>query len=87
MLVSKGGYPLAYDIFEGNKFEGQTMLPVMDGFKKTYHLEKLVIVADSGLLSYQNIKELQAKGYEFILGAGIKNESKSVKNKILSLSL
>ena len=87
LLVSKGGYPLAYDIFEGNKFEGQTMLPVVDGFKDKYKIEKLVIVADSGLLSNQNIEELQAKGYDFILGARIKNESKSTKEKILSLSL
>lgn len=87
LLVSKGGYPLAYDIFEGNRFEGQTMLPVVDGFKDKYKLEKLVIVADSGLLSNQNIEELQTKGYEFILGARIKNESKSIKEKILSLTL
>lgn len=87
LLVSKGGYPLAYDIFEGNKFEGQTMLPVIDGFKSTYKLKKLVIVADSGLLSNQNIEELQTKGYEFILGARIKSESKSIKEKILSLTM
>lgn len=87
LLVSKGGYPLAYDIFEGNKFEGQTMLPILDSFKVKYNLEQLVIVADSGLLSHQNIEELQIKGYEFILGARIKNESKAIKNKILSLTL
>lgn len=87
LLVSKEGYPLAYDIFEGNKFEGQTMLPVVDGFKDKYKLKQLVIVADSGLLSNQNIEELQSKGYEFIMGARIKNESQTVKNKILSLSL
>jgi len=85
LLVSMDGYPLAYEIFEGNKFEGHTMLPVIDRFKEKYALEKLVIVADSGLLSYQNIKELQEKGYEFILGARIKNESKEIKDKILSL--
>jgi transposase len=28
LLVGKNGYPLAYDIFEGNKFEGHTMLPI-----------------------------------------------------------
>jgi transposase len=87
LLVSKNGYPLAYDIFEGNKFEGQTMLPIINTFKKKYDLEKLVIVADSGLLSKSNIEELQAKNYEFILGARIKNESRSVKQDILSLKL
>lgn len=87
LLVSKNGYPLAYDIFEGNKFEGQTMLPIINTFKKKYDLEKLVIVADSGLLSKSNIEELQAKNYEFILGARIKNENRSVKEDILSLKL
>lgn len=87
LLVSIDGYPLAYDVFEGNKFEGHTMLPVIDSFKEKYNLKKLVIVADSGLLSTQNITELQAKGYEFILGARIKNESQEVKCSILKLDL
>lgn len=87
LLVSIDGYPLAFDIFEGNKFEGHTMLPILDAFKKTYNIEKLVIVADSGLLSSQNISELLRKGYEFILGARIKNEGQIIKDKILSLNL
>ncbi len=87
LLVSVDGYPLAYEIFEGNKFEGHTMLPVIDRFKEKYNLNKLVIIADSGLLSHQNIKELQEKGYEFILGARIKNEKQEIKDKILSLNL
>lgn len=87
LLVSKNGYPLAYDVFEGNKFEGHTMLPVLEAFKEKYALKQLVIVADSGLLSIQNIAELTSKNYEFILGARIKNENQAIKDKILSLSL
>lgn len=87
LLVSKNGYPLAYDIFEGNKFEGHTMLPVIDAFREKYNLPQLVIVADAGLLSNQNVMELQEKNYEFILGARIKNETQSIKEKILSLNL
>lgn len=51
LLTSAGGYPLAYEIFEGNKFEGHTMLPIIDTFKEKYQLNKLVITADSGLIS------------------------------------
>ncbi|MBK8926543.1 MAG: hypothetical protein IPM74_11700 [Crocinitomicaceae bacterium] len=61
LLVSKNGYPLAYEIFEGNKFEGHTMLPVVNAFKEKYNLKQLVIIADSGLLSKSNIDELQSK--------------------------
>ena len=79
LLVSKNGYPLAYDVFEGNKFEGHTMLPVIDSFKTEYNLKQPIIVADSGLLSNQNIEELREKNYEFILGARIKSETRSIK--------
>jgi transposase len=87
LLVSEGGYPLAYDIFEGKQYEGHTMMPIINGFRKKYKIEKLTVVADSGLLSKVNIEELIANKLEFILGARIKNETTKVKDKILSLSL
>jgi len=87
LLVGIEGYPLAYEIHEGNKFEGHTMLPIIDAFKDKYALEKLIVIADSGLLSSANVKELQDKGYEFILGARIKNESEAIKEKILAQKL
>ena len=73
LLVSKEVYPLSYQIFEGDKYEGHTMLPVIKGFMKRYKLEKLIAVADSGLLNQANIEHLEAEGYEYILGARIKN--------------
>jgi transposase len=87
LLVGFDGYPLAYEIHQGNKFEGHTMLPIIDAFKAKYELEKLIVIADSGLLSSSNVKELKEKGYEFILGARIKNENTLIKKKILSLKL
>jgi transposase len=72
LLVSDGGYPLAYDIFEGNKYEGETMLPIIDSFKERYGFEQLTIVADAGLINHQNIEELSQRSYPYILGARIK---------------
>jgi transposase len=87
LLVSVEGYPLAYEIFEGNKFEGHTMLPVIEAFKAKYKLDKLVVIADAGLLSNDNITELQRKQYQYILGARIKNETEAMKKQILALKL
>lgn len=87
LLVSIDGYPLAYEIFEGNKFEGHTMMPVIEVFKQKYNLDKLVVVADAGLLSNENIVDLQSKGYDYIIGARIKNDKQSIQQKILALSL
>lgn len=87
LLVSEGGYPLAYEIFEGKQYEGHTMLPIINRFREKYKIEKLVVVADSGLLSKENIEELVTNNYEFNLGARIKNEKQEIKDKILDLSL
>ena len=84
LLVSVDGYPLAYDIFEGNKFEGHTMLPIIEAFKRKYDFDKLLVVADAGLLSKQNIQLLLEGSYEFILGARIKSESLIIKKQIMS---
>jgi hypothetical protein len=46
-----------------------------------------VVIADSGLLSNENITLLQNNGYEFILGARIKNEKQSIRDEILTLHL
>jgi len=44
-------------------------------------LDKPVIVADAGLLTNDNIKALESKQYEYIIGARLKNETEKIKNK------
>ena len=87
LLVSAGGYPLDYEIFEGNKFEGHTMLPVVEAFKKKHNLQQLIIVADAGLMSNKNIGQLLENNYQFIIGARIKNETHELQKQILAQSL
>jgi len=83
LLVGLGGYPPAYCIHEGNKYEGHTMLPVVTEFVRKYELEDFIVVADSGLMSGDNIADLEANGYRYIIGAKIKTESKKIKEWIL----
>src|SRR5690606_9819987 len=83
LLVGLEGYPLAYEIFEGNKFEGHTMIPVIETFRKKYNLPAPIVVADSGLLSQANINDLLENGYHFILGARLKSSANNQKEKIL----
>jgi transposase len=85
LLVSAGGYPLAYSIHEGNKYEGYTMLPVVEDFVKKFDLRDFVIVADSGLMNKENIKLLETNNYKYIIGVRIKNENNEIKRWILSL--
>jgi transposase len=73
LLVGAQGTPLAYEIFKGNAFEGRTMIPVLEAFAKRFRLAIPIVVADAGLMSKSNIMELERLGYQYILGARIKN--------------
>ena len=84
LLVSLDGYPLAYCIHEGNKYEGHTMLPVIREFVARYSLDDFIVVADSGLMTGANVNELEAEGCKYIIGSRIKNEPEDIKRQILS---
>ena len=83
LLVSTNGYPIGYNIYPGNTYEGHTLVPILESMTSKYNLGKPVIIADSGLLSKENMKELERAGYKFIIGARIKSESPAWQSKIL----
>lgn len=83
LLVGLQGFAIGYDIFEGNIFEGHTLLPTIQKFEARYSLDKPVVIADAGLLSKDNISMLQSNGYQYIIGARIKNETQTIKDRIL----
>ncbi len=83
LLVGEGGYPIGYDIFEGNTFEGKTLLPVLKGIQERYGFGKPVVVADAAMLRKENLDELDAQHYPFIVAARIRNESQAMQEEIL----
>lgn len=87
LLVGTGGYAIGYDIYEGNIFEGHTLIPFLEKISSKFNLDKPIVVADAGLLSTENIKALEAKQYEYILGARIKNEPDKIKKQIFEYEL
>ena len=86
LLVAEYGYPIGYNIFEGNTFEGHTLIPVLEEMQKRFNLARPVVIADAALLSNRNIKTLSEQQYQFIIGGRIKNESKEIKTAILKKS-
>jgi transposase len=87
LLVASGGNPIGYEIFEGNICESSTFIPLLQRIEKRYNLCRPIVIADAGLLSDNNRSLLKENGYQYILGARIKNEKSDFKEKILSLRL
>lgn len=84
LLVGQNGYPIGYNIFEGNAFEGHTLLPVLEDIQRKYGLSKPTVIADAAMLSKKNMDNLTKEKYQFIIGGRIKNEADKVQQKVLN---
>lgn len=75
LMVSKEGFPIAYEIFSGNTFEGHTIIPVVKSFIKKNQVKEFTVVADAAMISTENIKELGQQSINYIVGARLGNVS------------
>ena len=74
VVQTADGLPIYHEVFEGNQAEAPTLLPTLKTVLQRHsHIRRLVVVADRGLLSLDNIEELRAitlpdgRALEFIL--------------------
>lgn len=81
LLVGLGGYAIGYDLFEGSIYEGHTLIPFLKKITQRFSLTKPIVIADAGLLSNENIADLEQQDYQYIMGARLKNESHSIKKQ------
>lgn len=71
LLTDGAGFPLAVNAFEGNKAEKLTIVPAVQAFQALHGLADVTVVADAGMISEANVKEIEKAGLSFILGARI----------------
>ena len=87
LFTTLQGYPLSFEVYEGNKFEGHTLTDVLKKFQKRFNLSnKPIVVADKGMLNNANIAYLENNDYKYILAYKIKNIDKELKEKIANLT-
>jgi hypothetical protein len=83
LIATTDGLPLAYDLFPGNTFEGHTLLPVIKKFKSKYLVNDILLVADRGMFSKNNLAEMDKEGVRYIVAAKLKGMKGDVKESIL----
>jgi hypothetical protein len=71
MLQDGEGVPIAFDLFEGNVNDCETLLPVL-GRKRERGLGRVVVVADKGMNCSDNIAGIVAKGDGFVFSQSIR---------------
>ena len=87
LFTTLEGYPLSYEVYNGKKYEGHTLIDILRKFQDRFKLKnKPIVVADRGMLNNENIAYLENNDYKYILAYKIKNISNTLKEKIANLT-
>lgn len=83
LLIDSDGRPITFELFAGNTFEGHTLLTTLDRLKDRFQIRQVIIVADKGLNSKLNLKEIKDRGYDYIVSCRLKNLPQKTKDRAL----
>lgn len=78
LLVDRQGFPLEIGCFEGNKAETLTIVPIVKAFQDRHDIADMVVVADAGMLSSVNLRDLDQAGLRFIVGSRVTKAPKDL---------
>jgi hypothetical protein len=70
LVQTADGLPIAHQVHPGNTAEARTLLPMIRSLLARWPLKRVVLVADRGLLSLNNLSELAALQAELDAAAG-----------------
>ena len=82
LAVTTQGIPLGYELFPGKMSEGKTFRELLERIEKNWKPSELVVVADSAMLSKENIELLEAKKLSYIVGARLKRLDRTLAGKV-----
>jgi len=82
LVVTREGFPLGYEVFDGNRSDVTTVEEIVELMEKRYGKADRVWVMDRGMSSAENLEWLQEGKRKYVIGAS-KSELKKWENEIV----
>jgi transposase len=86
LLMDMDSLPISYKLFPGNTHDSQTLMPMLAEIKKRFNTKRIIVVADKGLNSGDNIAFNTALGDGYIYSKSIRGASADFKSWVLDES-
>lgn len=83
LLMDDEGIPITFKLFEGNTNDCNTLMPVLDELKKDFNLGRVIVVADKGMNSGENIAYNIIHRNGYIYSKSVRGASQEVKDFVL----
>ena len=85
LMVGPDGLPFGYEVFPGSEYEGKSLIPSLERMREREGIEQAVHVADRGMFGEANLKDMEDRGLQYIVGARLKSLPKALRERILDL--
>lgn len=84
LFMDSIGLPMCYKLFEGNTNDCLTLKPMVQELQKNYNVGKVIVVADKGLNTGNNIAYNKAIGNGYVMSLSVRGASADLKNYVLN---
>ena len=85
LMVTSDGLPIGYEVFPGSEYEGKSLIPSLENMREREGVETAIHVADRGMFGEANLKDMEDRDLQYIVGARLKSLPKDLKERILDL--
>jgi len=84
-VLDNAGRPICCELWPGNTSDAKTLIPIVDRLKTRFHIHRVCVVADRGMISKRTIEDLQTahRDTRFILGARLR-AVKEIREQVLA---
>ena len=69
VVIDGDGRPICTEMLPGNTADATVLLPIVDRLRERFHIGRVCVVADRGMISAATIAALEERKLEYILGA------------------
>jgi len=83
LLMDSFGMPIAYKLFKGNDNDCTTLLPVLKEIRRNYDLGRIIVVADKGINTAENIYYNLKRNNGYVFSQSVRRANKELKDYVL----
>lgn len=84
LFMDSIGLPMCYKLFEGNTNDCLTLRPMVQELQKNYNVGKVIVVADKGLNTGNNIAYNKAIGNGYVMSLSVRGANADLKDYVLN---
>ena len=84
IFMTKDGMPIGHEVYPGNTNDIKAFKEMIAAIKGRHSIRRVVIVCDRGMVSKENLSNLEKEGYEYVVGMRMRQLRKPDAGSVLN---